>query len=102
MAAYLLAEIDIIDPDGFEAYRRDVPALIARYGGRYLARGGEAEVLEGDRAVRRTVLLEFPDMPALRAFYASPEYRPLLDLRRRSARSEVLIFDGVPAASVSP
>lgn len=102
MAAYLLAEIEVTDPEGFEAYRRDVPSLIARYGGRYLARGGEAEALEGDRAVRRTVLLEFPDMPALRAFYGSPEYRPLLNLRQRSARSEVLIFEGVPAASISP
>lgn len=96
MAAYLLAEIDVTDPEGFEAYRRDVPELIARYGGRYLAPGGEAEVLEGHRAVRRTVLLEFPDMTTLRAFYASPEYLPLLSLRQRSARSEVLIFDGVP------
>lgn len=96
MAAYLLAEIEVTDPEGFEAYRRDVPGLIARFGGRYLVRGGEAAVLEGDRPVRRTVLLEFPDMATLRAFYASPEYLPLLDLRRRSTRSEVLIFDGVP------
>ncbi len=46
MAAHLLAEIDVIDPEGVEAYRRDVPALLTRYGGRYLARGGEAEILE--------------------------------------------------------
>lgn len=96
MAAYLLAEIEVTDPVGFEAYRRDVPALIAQFGGRYLARGGEAEVLQGARPLRRTVLLEFPDMATLRAFYHSPEYLPLLDLRRRSTHSEVLIFDGVP------
>jgi uncharacterized protein (DUF1330 family) len=97
MAAYLLAEIDVTDPDGFEAYRRDVPTLIARFGGRYLARGGAAEVLEGGRSVKRTVLLEFPDMATLKAFYASPEYQPLLALRQASSRSEVLVFEGVAA-----
>lgn len=98
MAAYLLAEIEVTDPDGFEAYRREVPAVIARFGGRYLARGGPARMLEGPRAARRTVLLEFPDMAALEAFYGGPEYRPLLQLRQRSADSEVLIFEGVPPA----
>jgi uncharacterized protein (DUF1330 family) len=96
MAAYLLAEIDVTDPEGFEAYRRDVPNLIARFGGRYLARGGAAEVLEGERRLKRTVLLEFPDMATLKAFYGSPEYQPLLALRQMSSQSEVLIFDGVP------
>ena len=97
MAAYLLAEIDVTDPAGFEAYRRDVPKLIARFGGRYLARGGAAEVLEGERRLKRTVLLEFPDMATLRAFYGSPEYQPLLALRQASSQSEVLIFDGLPS-----
>ena len=97
MAAYLLAEIEITDPESFEAYRRDVSQLIARFGGRYLARGGTAEMLEGDRSVKRTVLLEFPEMAMLRAFYGSPEYQPLLALRQASSQSEVLIFDGVPA-----
>ena len=95
MAAYLLAEIEVTDPEGFEAYRRDVPALISRFGGRYLARGGAAEVLEGDRALKRTVLLEFPDMATLKAFYASPAYQPLLALRMRSSNSDVLVFEGV-------
>ena len=62
----------------------------------YAARGGAAEVLEGGRPLKRTVLLEFPDMPTLKAFYRSPEYQPLLALRQASSQSEVLIFDGVP------
>jgi uncharacterized protein (DUF1330 family) len=95
MAAYLLAEIEITDPKGFDAYRTDVGQVIARFGGRYLARGGAAEVLEGDRALRRTVLLEFPDMGTLKAFYASPQYEPLLKLRLSSANTDVLIFEGV-------
>ncbi|MFN9925491.1 MAG: DUF1330 domain-containing protein [Phenylobacterium sp.] len=95
MAAYLLAEIEITDPVGFDAYRRDVGEVITRFGGRYLARGGAAEVLEGDRALRRTVLLEFPDMAQLKAFYASPQYEPLLKLRMSSANTDALIFEGV-------
>jgi uncharacterized protein (DUF1330 family) len=95
VAAYLLAEIEITDPTGFDAYRRDVGEVIARFGGRYLARGGKAEVMEGDRALRRTVLLEFSDMAALKTFYGSPEYKPLLELRLRSANTDVLIFEGV-------
>lgn len=95
MVAYLLAEIEITDPAGFDAYRRDVGEVIRHFGGRYLARGGAAEVLEGERALRRTVLLEFPDMGRLKAFYASSDYRPLLELRLRSANTDVLVFEGV-------
>jgi uncharacterized protein (DUF1330 family) len=95
MAAYLLAEIEITDPAGFDVYRRDVGEVINHFGGRYLARGGAAEVLEGDRALRRTVLLEFPDMGTLKAFYASPQYEPLLKLRMSSANTDALIFEGV-------
>ncbi len=59
MPAYLLAEIDIQDPDRYQEYVRQVPATIEAYGGRYLARGGRAEVLEGSRGTHRVVLLEF-------------------------------------------
>lgn len=95
MAAHLLGQLEITDPEAFKAYQRDVPAVIAQFGGRYLARGGATEVLEGGGSALRTVLLEFPDMAALRGFYASPAYQPLLALRMRSARSEVMIFEGV-------
>jgi uncharacterized protein (DUF1330 family) len=95
VAAYLLGEIEITDPAGFDAYRRDVGDVIARFGGRYLARGGPAEMIEGQRPLRRVVLLEFPDMAALKAFYASPEYQPLLALRLASANTDALIFEGV-------
>jgi len=96
MAAYIYVNLDVTDPAGMEAYRAEVPATIARFGGRYLARGGAAERLEGDLPLRRQVLLEFPDMATLRAWYDSDEYRPLRDLRQRCGSAEVMAFEGVP------
>ena len=81
MAAYLYVNIEITDAEGFNAYGSQVPASIARFGGRYLARGGPAKLLEGDLPLRRQVLLEFPDMTTLEAWYDSDDYRPLRDLR---------------------
>jgi uncharacterized protein (DUF1330 family) len=95
MAAYLYVNIEVTDAAGFEAYRKEVPATIARFGGRYLARGGPGQRLEGDLQARRQVLLEFPDMDALQAWYGSEAYRPLLELRQRCSTGEVMAFEGV-------
>ena len=95
MAAYLIADLEITDDRGFEEYRRRVPAVIAAHGGRYLARGGATEVLEGTFTPHRTVIVEFPSMAALRAFYAAPEYRALLAIRAESAKSTLLAIEGV-------
>lgn len=95
MPAYLLADIDVHDTDAYEEYRRQVPALIEAHGGRYLVRGGETVVLEGDWQPRRTVVLEFPSMAQLRAFYDSPAYAPLKALRARVSHSRVVVVEGV-------
>jgi uncharacterized protein (DUF1330 family) len=97
MAAYLYADIEVTDPAAYEAYRREVPALIAAHGGRYLVRGGAVTVLEGDADSRRKVILEFPDMARLRAFYGSPQYRELKALRRRCSRGSLIAIEGVAA-----
>lgn len=94
MPAYFIANIEITDPAEFEAYRRDVPAVIARHGGRYLVRGGAIEVLEGDPGLSRVVILEFPDMESARAFYASEDYAPLLAQRLRATRSRIALVEG--------
>lgn len=94
MPAYLIAEIDVADPQLYEAYRRRVPALIAEYGGRYLARGGALEVKEGDWTPKRLVLVEFPSMEQARRFYDSPAYAPLLALRKRATRSRLVLLEG--------
>jgi uncharacterized protein (DUF1330 family) len=95
MAAYLIVDIEIIDPQAFEDYRKRVQAVIAAHGGTYLARGGTTEVLEGTWTPHRSVILEFPSMAALKAFYGAPEYQPLLALRQRSAKSTLVAIDGV-------
>ena len=62
MAAYIIATIEVTDPEKFEVYRGQVPATIEKHGGRYLARGGDVAVVEGDQPARRTVILEFDSL----------------------------------------
>ena len=95
MAAYCIANIEVTDPGLYEDYRKGVAATIAAHGGRFLARGGAAEALEGAYPVRRVVILEFPTMAALKAWYASPEYAPLLALRKRASRGDLFVVEGV-------
>jgi uncharacterized protein (DUF1330 family) len=94
---YLLAEVDITDPALFEEYRTKVPASIAKYGGRYLVRGGDPQTLEGDRSPRRLVILEFDSPARLAEWYHSPDYAPLKELRQRSAKTNVLLLTGTEA-----
>ena len=96
MAAYIYANVDVTDPEAYEEYRRQVPAVIAAYGGRYLVRGGASDVLEGDGpAPARQVILEFPDMASLKAFYHSPEYRPLIAIRQKASKGRLVAIEGV-------
>ena len=95
MAAYLHAHIKVNDPIAYEEYRRQVPAMIAAHGGRYLVRGGAAQVLEGAIEVQRQVILEFPTMAALLGFYNSPEYAPLKALRMGAAEGSIVAVEGV-------
>jgi uncharacterized protein (DUF1330 family) len=96
MAAYLVANIDVSDPAGFEEYRKKVGPIVAQYGGRYIVRGGEVKVLEGNPPIKRFTVLEFPSMAAAQKFYDSPEYKPVLKLRLASATSNVILVDGAP------
>lgn len=95
MPAYVIASIEVTDPVLYEDYRRQVAATIAAHGGRFLVRGGATRTLEGDWAPKRAVVLEFPDAAALQRWYDSPEYAPLLALRKRAARSTLVVMDGV-------
>ena len=95
MAVYVVADIEVLDSAGFEEYRRQVPATIAAHGGRYLARGGDTQVLEGDWSPRRCVILEFGDMDRFRAWWSSPEYVPLRALRERTTKSNVIVTQGL-------
>lgn len=94
MPAYLVGSITVTDPVGYEEYRAKVPAVIFAHGGRYVVRGGQMETLEGDWPMSRTVVLEFPDMKSLKAFYESAEYAPLLAIRKRTSVSNLIAVEG--------
>lgn len=94
MAGYVVAEVEVTDSATYEEYRKLVPGTIARYGGKYLVRGGEVESKEGGWHPKRLVVLEFPSLDDARKWYASPEYAPALALRLKAARSKVLLVEG--------
>jgi len=94
MPAYVIVDIDVTDPTGYEEYKRLAPPSLALYGGRYLARGGNTEVLEGDWTPKRLVILEFADRAHARQWLDSPEYRPARQLRHRTARTNMILIEG--------
>lgn len=94
MAAYLIGDIDIHDLEAYAEYRAGTPAAIAQYGGRFLVRGGPASVKEGGWTPGRMVVVEFPDMAAAEAFYNSPEYAPLLKIRKGASTGKLLLVEG--------
>ena len=95
MAAYVIAQIEVTDPQTYEAYKAQVPAVIEKYGGTYLARGGAVEVLEGDGPVRRTVVLKFDSMDAARAWYESDDYDPVKAIRQQASDGSLILVEGV-------
>jgi len=95
MAAYAVVNVRVADPDRYAEYREKAPDTIARYGGKYLARGGAVEVLEGDWNPQRLVILEFESMERLREWYDSPEYAPLKQQRCEAAATEFVAVEGV-------
>lgn len=95
MAAYVIAQIEVIDAAKFEEYRRQVPATIAAYGGRYVVRGGDSETLEGTWQPKRVVVLEFPDRSRAKAWWSSQEYAPIKAIRQQAARTELIAIDGM-------
>jgi uncharacterized protein (DUF1330 family) len=94
MAAYILAEIEITNAEGYKEYTKHVPATIAQYGGRFLIRGGASEALEGDWPQCRRVLLEFPTMDAARKWWDSPEYEKPKAMRQAASNGRLLLMEG--------
>lgn len=94
MPAYVIAQVSVTDPEKFPAYQKLAAPAVEKYGGKYLARGGDTEVLEGDWAPPRLVILEFPSMDAAREFYNSPEYTEAKEARKDSANFVLTLTDG--------
>jgi uncharacterized protein (DUF1330 family) len=94
MAAYLIVDLDVKDPEKYAEYRRGVPDTVAKYGGRFVVRGGATEVLEGNWNPKRVVVLEFPTMDALKRWYHSEEYKPLLKMRLAASTGNIIAVEG--------
>ena len=94
MAAYVIGEVDVMDPAAYEEYRKQVGAVVTKYGGRFIARGGKVEALEGGWSPKRLVLLEFPSMEQALKWYRSPEYAPLIKLRQKASRGRLVAIEG--------
>jgi len=95
MAAYLIVNIDVKDPERYAEYVKVVPATIAAYGGKYVVRGGAAEKLEGDWEPRRVVVLEFESMEKARQWWDSDEYRGPKELRRSASVGNIILVKGL-------
>ena len=94
MPAYILAEVEVTDPTAYEPYRPLAAASIARHGGRFVVRGGAAELLEGAPAPNRVVVIEFPDAETARRWYRSAEYQSALKIRQTASRGRLILVEG--------
>lgn len=95
MPAYVILDITVTDPDGYENYKHLAPAAIEAYGGKYLARGGAAQNLEGDWQPNRIVILQFETVARAKQWIDSPEYRDARSLRQRTAISHTIVVEGL-------
>lgn len=94
MVAYIIVDSEILDPAKYEEYKKLTPQAIAKHGGRFLVRGGQAVVLEGDWRPNRMVVIEFPSLEAARNFYTSVEYTAARRARAGAARMDMIAVDG--------
>src|SRR5882757_8916048 len=99
MTAYVISEVEPRDAALFERYRALAPVTIERYGGRYIVRGGEADVVEGGPPAKTIVIVEFPDMARAREWYRSPEYAEALKVRAGALTRRLIFVEGVPPSS---
>ena len=95
MPAYVIADVEVTNPELFEEYRKLVPATIEAYGGRYIVRGGDSEVVEGDWTPNRTVVIEFESFEQAKAWHSSEMYAGPKQMRIDSTNSSVIIVDGL-------
>ena len=95
MPAFVIANVTIQDPARYEDYKRMVPATLVPFGGRFVARGGRVDVLEGDWRPGRLVILEFPSVERARAWWNSPEYAEARALRQATSTGTLLILEGI-------
>ncbi len=94
MSAYVIVDIIVTDPEIYPDYMAIAQKAVAQYGGRYLARGGQTDTLEGDWLPKRLVILEFPTIEQAKTWWNSPEYAPAKRLRHTAASSKMIVIEG--------
>jgi len=94
MAAYVVVESTVTDPERYRVYRDLALVAVSKYGGRFLVRGGKTEILEGDWQPDRLVIVEFPSVEVIRRFYDSPEYLAARAARAEAADFAMLVVEG--------
>ena len=94
MAAYVIGDIEVTHPAAFQEYRERIGATVEQYGGRFVIRGGRVNPKEGDWKPRLLVMLEFPSLEQAERWYNSSEYKPLIAMREKAARTQLLIAEG--------
>ncbi len=94
MTAYIIADIQLTDPAAYDGYRPLAAASIARFGGRFIVRGGKLDLLEGEPQPERIVVIEFPDSETARRWYQSEEYQAALKIRQAASGGRVLLVEG--------
>jgi uncharacterized protein (DUF1330 family) len=95
VAAYVIATVEVKDPVRYEEYRRMVLPTITAFGGRFIARGGRTEVLEGDWPPRRLVIVEFPSVERAKEWWSSPEYSEARAIRQATSDGTLVVIEGV-------
>jgi len=95
MTAYVIVDIEVHDPVGYEEYKKLAPAAVELYGGKYIARGGKTETLEGDWAPSRLVILEFENSEQAKKWWDSDEYREARAMRQKTTNSQMVVIEGV-------
>jgi uncharacterized protein (DUF1330 family) len=94
MSAYVIVDIEVIDPVRYEEYKKLAAPTVTAYGGRYVVRGGATETLEGDWVPKRFVVLEFESVEQAKAWWSSPEYAPAKALRQKTANTQMVVAEG--------
>lgn len=96
MVAYLMVRADVRDKEAYGEYAKRSPDVVAAFGGRYLARGGQTVTLEGTaEETRRCVIIEFPSLEQAKAFYTSPDYQSARAFRKDAGQAEFIVVEGV-------
>ena len=92
--AYLVAEVEVNDPEQYAKYIAKTPDAVAKHGGKFIVRGGAWDALEGEAPKGRVVVIEFPSLDAARAFYQSDDYQPLIPIRQSASEGRLFLVEG--------